>query len=124
MLLVHQDFDFDILLGQSDGPHDIEASKMRTEQKTSSATSHAIREQVESLYIDVKAAALSGEEIDTIKKRRRETMILPIEVTPADWASQRSNQVGSDSLTRLPRTCQVIDTDRIEQGACGWTTYG
>ena len=48
MLLVHQDFDFGILPGQSDGTHDIEASKMRTEQKTSSATSHAIREQVES----------------------------------------------------------------------------
>ena len=99
MLLVHQDFDFGILPGQSDGTHDIEASKMRTEQKTSSATSHAIREQVESLYIDVKAVALTGEEIDTIKKRRRETMILPIQVTPADWTSQRSNQIGSDGAT-------------------------
>ena len=61
MLLVHHDFDFGILLSQPDGTHDIEASKMRTEQKTSSSTSHAIREQVESLYLDVKAAALSGE---------------------------------------------------------------
>ena len=124
MLLVHQDFDFGILPGQPDGTHDIEASQMRTEQKTSFATSHVIREQVESLYLDVKAVALTGEEIDTIKKRRREMMILPIEVTPADWAFQRSDQVGSDSLTGLPRTYQIIGTDRIEQGARGWTTYG
>ena len=83
MLLVHEYFDFDIPLVQPDGAHDLEAPQMRTEQNTSLATSHAVLEQVESPYIDVEAAALSGEKIDTIKERRRETMILPIQVTPS-----------------------------------------
>ena len=60
MLLVHQDLDFDIPLGQPDGTHDLEAPQMRTEQDTSLASSQAVLEHVESPYIDVEAAALAG----------------------------------------------------------------
>ena len=66
------------------------------------AASQALLEYVESLYLDVEAAALSDEKIDAIKKRRGETMILSIQVTPADGASKRSNQVGPDGTTCLP----------------------
>ena len=58
MLLVHQDFDFDILLGQPDGAHDLEAPQMRTEQDTALATSQAVLEHVESPYIDIEVGWL------------------------------------------------------------------
>ncbi len=99
ILLVHQNLDVDIPLGQPDGTHDLEAPQMRPEQETSPAASQAVREHVESPYIDVEASVCSGKKIHAIKERRRETMILPIQVAPADRAPQRSNQVGSDGTT-------------------------
>jgi ribosomal protein L7/L12 len=78
MLLVHEDFDFDIPLAQPDGAYDLEAPQMRTEQDTSLATSQAVLEYVESPYLDVKVAGLAGEKIDAIKECRRETMKLSI----------------------------------------------
>jgi hypothetical protein len=103
---------------------DLKAPQMRTEQKTSLATSQPFLEQFESPDIDVEAAVLSVEQIDTIKRRRREAMILPKQVTPADRASQRSSQIGLDGAACLPRTHKIIDADRIEQGARGWTSDG
>jgi hypothetical protein len=44
MLLVHEDFDFDISLTQPDGAHDLETPQMRTEQDASLATSQAVLE--------------------------------------------------------------------------------
>ena len=124
MLLVHEDFDFDIPLIQPDGAHDLEAPQMRTEQDTALATGHAVLEYVEPPYLDVEVAALSGEKIDTIQERRRETILLSVQILETDRASKRSNQIGSDGTARVARKHDVIHTDRIEQGARSRTPDG
>jgi len=84
---VHKDFDFDIPLTQPNRTHYLEAPQMRTEQDTSPTMSQAVLEYIESPYIDVEVAGLSGEKIDTIEERRCETMKLSIQVTPTNRAS-------------------------------------
>ena len=60
MLLVHQNLDFEISLGQPNGAHDLEASKVRTEEDTSLAASQLIREYLESSYFDDRSVFPEG----------------------------------------------------------------
>jgi hypothetical protein len=124
MLLVHQNLDFEISLGQPNGAHDLEASKVRTEEDTSLAASQLIREYLESSYFDVKLVTKSGEKVDSVEMYRCKAMILPIQVTPADRTSQGPNQIGPQGTTCLPQPYEVIAADRIKQGTRERTPNG